>query len=115
MKIKIQKHKDLSTQSWYGTNLDSQITFDETWYDLSDEIKSYFEVGYNGGSYALNFDSKDLDKILDLLGDNEYTYVKDVGMFSEEEISKEEYLNIKLKNERDEHTDMLTPYFHNNF
>jgi len=118
MTIKIQKHKDLSTQNWYGTKLDSQMTFEKSWYGLSDEIKSYFEIGHNGGSYALNFDSKNLNVILKLLkklGKLEVSYVKEKNMFSTEEITKKEYLSMKVKDERDDYTDMLTPYFHNAF
>ena len=118
MKYEIQKHEDLSTQSWYGTKFDSQMMFKDTWYKIDKVIlDKYFEIGNNGGSYSLNFNSNNLEKILNELNikEEDITYLQDIteenGMRTTLTISKIEYMKFNTKQTRDEYTDYLAPYF----
>ena len=118
MKLTIQKHENLSTQNWYGTSLDSQMFFKETWYGLDNSFKDkYFEIGNNGGSYSLNFNSEDLDTILDILNIDlsDISYVQDItrenGMRDTFDVTKKEYLKYNTSQTRDEFTDYLAPFF----
>jgi hypothetical protein len=118
MKYEIQKHENLSTQSWYGTQLDSQMLFKDTWYKMDKSIlDKYFEIGNNGGSYSLNFDSANLEDILKELNISETSikYLQDIteegGMRHTYTVTKKEYLLFNTKQTRDEYTDYLAPYF----
>ncbi len=78
--VRIKLHEDKTSQVWYGTNKDSQISVSEGFYNISKLFNlytknkftggKYFELGNNGGSYSLNFNRKDLRKITKVLKEN---------------------------------------------
>ena len=118
MKVTISKHEDVSTQNWYGTTLDSQMHFHGSFNTVDKSIRNkYFDTGHNGGSYSLNFDSKNLDEILNVLNISEpdtlYTldHTEENGMRNTHDIDKEKYLAYDVSNHRDYYTDYLAPYF----
>jgi len=114
IKVKIQKHLDKATQDWYRTDKDSQIHFVGSFYEYEDKFsgtfKKYFQNGKNGGSYSLNFDSENLDVILDELGINDdevqYTFTSENGFPLKS--TKEEYKAYKITNfERDIYSEVI--------
>jgi len=115
-KIQIQKHLTKTHQHWYGTNLDSQMFFPETWYSIDKKIlNKYFEIGRNGGSYSLNFSSENLDTILFLLNlnnnDIEFVIEDDSKIIPKKYvIDKDKYFNMKVSNKIDSFTEYLIPY-----
>jgi len=118
LKYKIQKHENISTKRWYGTNLDSQIFFKETWYKIPKNIlNKYFEIGDNGGSYSLNFSSDNLKKIKQVLKikEEEVVYLQEIthsdGNVITNEVSYEDYINYKPTLKEEPFTDYLSPYF----
>ena len=110
--IVINKHENLSTQRWFGTSCDSQMFFKETWYSLPKNIlNKYFEIGINGGSQSLNFNSSDLDTILELFDIQEVKYTKKenigLGIPNTIDISKIEYLSTEVVQEKDDFNEYL--------
>lgn len=119
MKVEISKHLNDSHKNWYGTTFDSQMFFKETWYRIDKAIlNKYFEIGHNGGSYAINFDSKNFDAILNELNISEsditYMLTDDTGVINEKKVvPKQAYLDYQPTNDRQYFTDWLAPYFKN--
>jgi len=113
--IKIQKHEDLSSQSWFGTSKDSQMFFSYTWYEMPKNIlDKYFEVGNNGGSYSINFNSEDLNEIIEelVLTDIHFVQVDNTKTIPRDlPCTKSDYLEYQIEQTRDGYTEMLAPLF----
>lgn len=119
--IRISIHKDKSEQNWFNTTKDSKMFISDGWYSLKEKFNlysnnkftggDYFEIGNNGGSYSLNFNKKDLNKILKTLKDMGYKikYVKEHNT----KITKKEYMLSKPDNKTDIHTEYMTSIFKN--
>jgi len=119
--IRISIHKDKSEQIWFNTTKDSQMFVSDGWYSISKTFNlysnntftggKYFELGNNGGSYSINFNKKDLNKIIKPLKELGYKikYVKGHNT----QITKKEYMKTTTNDNRDEYSDYLAPYFKN--
>lgn len=116
---KISKHEDLNSQCWFRTTKDSKIFLSVGWRELAVEFNCFkngkfdskmFDIGNNGGSYQLNFDSKDLPKILKALKKLGYNieYRNDE---TRKEISKKEYTEQTIRNELSRETQFLASIF----
>lgn len=120
----ISPFTEKTNQLWFGTTKDSQIKFSNGWYDVADVFKlyndkdkfdggKYFEMGKNGGSYALNFNKKDLNVILKILKQEGYTvkYEVDVkGSINKKVITKKEFIETEIEEKIDNRTAWLAGY-----
>ena len=108
----ISKHEDLSSQYWFRTKKDSKIFLSEGFRELALNFDCYktgmfnskvLELGNNGGSYQLNFNQKDLPKILKVLKQLNYTvkYRNDKTLTT---ITKKEYINQHIENALEKET-----------